>query len=90
VFFLGLVDRARAGAYLSRQAELAAERLAQLQGLESSLDWDDGPLSTHGRLALEYGLRLAAMQRDWAQWAATQVDTAHRSDSGVAAGPDSR
>src|SRR5262249_16202567 len=74
VFFLGHTNRARARTYLTRQAELAEQRLARLRETESSLDWDDGPLSTHGRLALEYGLRLAAMQRDWAQWAATQLD----------------
>jgi DNA-binding PadR family transcriptional regulator len=76
VFFLGLTDPTRARRYLTRQAELADERLGQLRQLESSRDWGDGPLTTHGRLALEYGLRLAAMQRDWAAWAASQVGTA--------------
>jgi hypothetical protein len=76
VFFLGLASPDRARHYLSRQAELADEYLAKLRQLESSRDWDGGPLSTHGRLALEYGLCLAAMQRDWATWAATQIDTA--------------
>jgi PadR family transcriptional regulator AphA len=84
VFFLGLTNRARAGRYLTRQAELAEQRLARLRETESAVDWDDGPLSTHGRLALEYGLRLAAMQRDWAQWAATELAAA----AGRAARPD--
>lgn len=75
VFFLGLVDPARARRYLSREAELAGQRLEALRRLEASRDWDDGPLTTHGRLALEYGLRLAAMQRDWAAWAAAQIGT---------------
>ena len=84
VFFLGLADRARARRYLTRQAELAEQRLARLRETESSVDWDGGPLSTHGRLAMEYGMRLAAMQRDWAQWAATQLDATE----GRAARPD--
>jgi PadR family transcriptional regulator, regulatory protein AphA len=84
VFFLGLTDRARARRYLARQAELAEQRLARLRETESRVDWDDGPLSTHGRLAFEYGLRLAAMQRDWAQWAATELAAA----AGRAARPD--
>jgi DNA-binding PadR family transcriptional regulator len=75
VFFLGLTSSARGRRYLSRQAELAAERLARLREVEASIDWDGGPLSTHGRLALEYGLRLSAMERDWAAWAATQIGT---------------
>ncbi|OLB81362.1 MAG: PadR family transcriptional regulator [Actinobacteria bacterium 13_2_20CM_2_71_6] len=75
-FFLGLAEPARARRYLSRQAELADGRMARLRELEGSVDWDGGPLSTHGRLALEYGLRLAAMQRDWATWAATQIAAA--------------
>lgn len=75
VFFLGLAEKTRARRYLTHQAELSDQRLAQLRGLADSLDRDSGPLSTHGRLALEYGLRLAGMQRDWATWAATQIDT---------------
>jgi DNA-binding PadR family transcriptional regulator len=75
VFFLGLTDHTRARRYLTRQAELAEQRLDRLRETERSVDWDDGPLSTHGRLALEYGKRLAAMQRDWAAWAAGQIDT---------------
>jgi PadR family transcriptional regulator, regulatory protein AphA len=75
VFFLGLADPARARKYLTRQAQLAQQRLDRLHETENALDWDDGPLSTHGRLALEYGLRLATMQRDWATWAATQINT---------------
>src|SRR5207248_8188979 len=75
VFFLGLIDPTQAQRYLHRQAELVQRRLDGLHETENSLDWDDGPLSTHGRLALEYGLRLATMQRDWATWAATQIDT---------------
>jgi PadR family transcriptional regulator, regulatory protein AphA len=75
VFFLGLTDPTHAQQYLQRQAELAQQRLDGLRETENSVDWDDGPLSTHGRLALEYGLRLATMQRDWATWAATQINT---------------
>jgi PadR family transcriptional regulator, regulatory protein AphA len=74
VFFLGLTDPTQARRYLHRQAALAQQRLDGLRETEDSIDWDDGPLSTHGRLALEYGLRLATMQRDWAAWAATQID----------------
>jgi DNA-binding PadR family transcriptional regulator len=74
VFFLGLTSPGRARDYLTRQAELADQRLTHLQELEASMDWDDGALTRHGRLALEYGLRLAAMQRDWATWAAAHVD----------------
>jgi hypothetical protein len=30
-------------------------------------------LSVNGKLALEYGLRLRAMEEQWARWAADQI-----------------
>jgi hypothetical protein len=38
------------------------------------MDWDEpGSLTANGRPALEYGLRMSAMQEEWARWAAEQV-----------------
>ncbi|MGC0415249.1 PadR family transcriptional regulator [Embleya sp. AB8] len=73
VFFLDTLDPAEARAYLAAQAEAAAGMHAGLRAVEADVPWDDSPLSVYGRVALEYGLRLAQMQREWAEWAAEQV-----------------
>jgi DNA-binding PadR family transcriptional regulator len=74
VFFLDTLAPEEAKAYLAAQAEAAEEAHAGLRAVEAGVEWDDSPLSTYGRIALEYGLRLSQVQRDWARWAATEVD----------------
>ncbi|MBI1758416.1 MAG: PadR family transcriptional regulator [Actinobacteria bacterium] len=91
VFFLGVVDAGEARQYLARQAELATDRLELLRRLESSRSWDNEALGSYGRLALEHGLRLAAMERDWAEWAASQIGSAPTSSNGSSTtGPSGR
>lgn len=76
VFFLDRVGVDEAREYLARQGRAAAERLAGLTALERSIPWGDDAPSTYGRIALEYGKRVAAAQVDWADWAADQVTAA--------------
>ena len=73
VFFLGLLTPDEAAAFLTAEASRAAEEGAALRELESAVEWDADPLSAHGRLALEFGLRMAAVQEEWARWAAAQI-----------------
>lgn len=73
VFFLGVLPRQEAVDRLVEQAETAARRRAALLALQDSVDWGDDMLSVNGRLALEYGLRLRAMEEEWARWAAAQI-----------------
>ncbi|MFJ2651898.1 PadR family transcriptional regulator [Streptomyces sp. NPDC087420] len=73
VFFLGVLPKNQAVARLLRQAGTAARQHAGLAALKESVDWEDGMLSVNGRLALEYGLRLRAMEEEWARWAADEV-----------------
>ncbi|MFD9790820.1 PadR family transcriptional regulator [Streptomyces sp. NPDC059070] len=73
VFFLGTLTRLEARTYLLTEAERSAHQLAGLEQAEASIEWDDAPLSVHGRLALEYGKRLSAMHEEWARWAAEQL-----------------
>jgi DNA-binding PadR family transcriptional regulator len=73
VFFLDVVPRQQALDYLDDRAARAAEQRRQLGELEDSLDWRDGMLSSNGRLALEYGLRLSAMEEEWARWARDRI-----------------
>lgn len=74
VFFLGVVSREQARAYLTDLADLVGEEDEALRELERSIDWDEGDLSVYGRIAMEYGLRFNAMRLDWAKWAAEQLD----------------
>ncbi|MDX6282572.1 MAG: hypothetical protein QOH03_3643 [Kribbellaceae bacterium] len=73
VFFLGVLTPQQAHHYLDTQAAHATKLNAELKALDAGVDWDDGDLSVYGRIALEYGQRFSAMQRDWANWALTQV-----------------
>jgi PadR family transcriptional regulator AphA len=73
VFFLGVLTPVESVTYLSVEAARAAGEHAELERLEAQVDWGDDPLSVYGRLALEYGLRLTAMQEEWAGWAREQV-----------------
>ncbi|WP_078871614.1 PadR family transcriptional regulator [Streptomyces caatingaensis] len=72
VFFLDRLTPVEAVAYLLGEAERAARQHRELEELERKIDWDDGPLSTNGRLSLEYGLRFTAMREEWARWAAEE------------------
>ncbi|AEV86474.1 PadR family transcriptional regulator [Actinoplanes sp. SE50] len=73
VFFLSLAGPERAAGFFRDQADLAGQRLSGYHDLVESRTWDAGTLERYGRIALEYGIRLAAMQRDWAIWAAGQL-----------------
>lgn len=72
-FFLGLLPPGEAEAQLARQEDAAAARLEALENLQTTVEWGDDVLSVNGRLVLEYGLRQAAMHRDWARWARQRI-----------------
>ncbi|MFE2996800.1 PadR family transcriptional regulator [Nocardia sp. NPDC059246] len=73
VFFLGILPPEQARAYLAGIAERAEHAHAELGELEQNIDWTDSNLSHYGHLALEYGARATAMNRDWARWALEQL-----------------
>jgi PadR family transcriptional regulator, regulatory protein AphA len=73
VFFLDVLTKDQAVAYLTGMAAQSARDGEQLKALDQSIPWDDSGLAIYGRLALEWGHRLAAMQREWAEWAADQI-----------------
>ena len=54
-----------------RHAEAEVKRLEELR---DSIDWTDGDGLFYGRAALEYGLRLNAMEADWARWLVNAID----------------
>jgi DNA-binding PadR family transcriptional regulator len=73
LFFLGLVPPEQAQAFLHARSAAAAELHQHLGQLRQTLIDEHDPLAEYGRLALEWGLRFSAMQRDWAEWAADQL-----------------
>jgi PadR family transcriptional regulator, regulatory protein AphA len=82
VFFLGVVTNEQAVAYLGRLEAAAAKQAGQLAAIDAGADWDDGTmLATYGRLALEWGLRFSAARREWAHWAAGQIEAASQAGS---------
>ncbi|GAA1031880.1 MULTISPECIES: PadR family transcriptional regulator [Amycolatopsis] len=76
VYFLGEVTPEEARGFLSRHGDFAKGLVDELAALEASVDWDDSDPSLYGRLALEWGKRYAAMERDWAKWAAETIRAA--------------
>ncbi|MFJ4658908.1 PadR family transcriptional regulator [Nocardia sp. NPDC088792] len=73
VFFLGELSPAAAHEYLAGIEETAAKSLAELNALKESIDWNDDDFSRYGRIALEWGERMFAMNQEWAQWALAQL-----------------
>jgi PadR family transcriptional regulator, regulatory protein AphA len=81
VFFLGVLTPVEATAYLGLEAARAAAGHASLEELETAVDWGDDHISVYGRLALEYGLRLTAMQEEWAKWAVARLQARRPTDA---------
>ena len=73
IFFLWTLERDEAAAYLEGEADLYAERLAQLRGLDGGIPWDETSTDLMGRLVIEEGVRMTTALHDWARWAAEQV-----------------
>lgn len=78
VFLLGQVPADQARAYLTGVAAHAESKLARYEHLRDSITWTDDPADApadfYGRAALEYGLREAALEAQWAHWAITELD----------------
>lgn len=75
--FLSNLDPGDAAARLDGQAWRAARHGAELEALRRAMQAGRSPLAQDGGLALEYGIRAARMQGEWAAWAAEQL-TAHK------------
>jgi len=74
VFLLGEVGPDEARAHALAMAEEADAEVNRLEELRDSIDWADDDASFYGYAALEHGLRLHAMQADWARWLVTAID----------------
>ena len=78
VFLLGQIPAEDARKYLMAVAEQADSDLARYEHVRDSTRWSDnpadGPADFYGRAALEYGLRNAAMEAQWARWLIDRID----------------
>lgn len=74
VFLLGELPRDQARDHLQAMAAHADAEVARLQELEASIPWADYGGDLYGHAVLEYGLRLNAMQAQWARWLIETID----------------
>ena len=78
VFLLGQIPSEEARAYVVAFAEHAETDLTRYEHQRDSVPWSDDPADApadfFGRAALEYGLRNAVMEADWARWLIDEMD----------------
>jgi DNA-binding PadR family transcriptional regulator len=74
IFLLGEMPPGLARAHVVAVAERAEATLTRYEKLRDCLDWDDSDGDFYGRAALEYGIRRAVMDADWAKWLVKQID----------------
>jgi DNA-binding PadR family transcriptional regulator len=75
VFLLDAIPREQARAHMVAVAEHADAEVKRLDQLRNSIDWGEDESFFYGRAALEYGLRMNAMEADWARWLVNAIDT---------------
>jgi DNA-binding PadR family transcriptional regulator len=74
VFLLSEVPPAQAREHVVAMAEEAEAEVKRLEELRDSIGWTNRDSLFYGRAALEYGLRMNAMEADWAQWLVKAID----------------
>ena len=74
VFMLGELEPDEARRHMTAVAEHADSEVKRLEALSDSIDWTDGDDLFFGRTALEYGLRLGAMEAEWARRVVDELD----------------
>jgi DNA-binding PadR family transcriptional regulator len=74
VFLLGEVSQEQARAHVVAMEGHAEAEVTRLEELRDSVDWTGADSLFYGRAALEYGLRMNAMEADWARWLLNAID----------------
>ena len=74
MFLLGEIPAGQARDYATRMADSADHALARYEHIRDSVEWGDSDTAFFARAALEFGLRTAAMEADWARWLAQAID----------------
>jgi DNA-binding PadR family transcriptional regulator len=74
VFLLSEVPAEDARKYVLRMAEHADAELARYRHIRDTVPWGEPGADFYSRAALEYGLRDAEMEADWARWLLAEID----------------
>jgi DNA-binding PadR family transcriptional regulator len=74
VFLLGAVPADQAREHMVAMAAHADAEVKRLEELRDSIEWTDNAALFYGRAALEYGLRVNAMEAEWARWLVKAID----------------
>jgi DNA-binding PadR family transcriptional regulator len=74
VFLLGEVPSKQAREHVLAMADHAETEIKRLEELRASIEWNDDAAAFYGLAALEYGLRMNAMQAEWANWLLKEID----------------
>jgi DNA-binding PadR family transcriptional regulator len=74
VFLLGEIPQDQARKQVVAMEEHADAEVKRLEELRDSIDWTDSGDLFFGRAALEFGLRMNAMEAEWANWLVSEID----------------
>ncbi|SBS74638.1 Transcriptional regulator, PadR-like family [uncultured Mycobacterium sp.] len=74
VFLLSEMTSEQARAYMVSVAEHAEAELDRYEQVRDSMNWQDNDADFYGRAALEFGLRVEAMEAEWARWVIGEID----------------
>ena len=74
VFLLGEIPRDQARKHVVAMVDEAEGEVRRLEELRDSIDWKEGDGAFFSRAALEYGLRMNAMNAAWANWLVKEID----------------
>ena len=78
IFLLGELPADEAREHALAFAQHAASELKRLEQLRDSIDWGQTDGAFYGRAALEFGLRDAEMEEQWARWLVKSIDDRKR------------
>jgi DNA-binding PadR family transcriptional regulator len=78
VFLLGVLPREQARQHMVAMAEHADAEVSRLSELSDSIEWGDDAGTHFRRATLDYGLRLAAMEAEWARSVIGDIDARER------------
>ena len=68
IFLLGQLPPTEARAHLTSLADHSDAEVKRLKELEAAITWGEPSADSYAHAALEYGLRINAMQAEWARW----------------------
>lgn len=74
VFLLSEIPAADARGHMIAVAQRADDDRKALEQLRDSITWSDTDADFYGGTALEFGLRRAQLEGDWARWVVSGID----------------